>query len=67
MITFLKQPVHCYMINDRIYMTEKNVDSDVKHKHRNKRKKFYASVKEKSIKKKKLTFLNLTGFELATP
>ena len=23
MITFLEQPVHCYMINDRIYMTEK--------------------------------------------
>ena len=42
MITFLEQPVHCYMINDCIYMTEKNVDSDVKHKHRNKRKKFYA-------------------------
>ena len=30
---FLEQPVHCYIINDRSYMTENNVDSIVKHTH----------------------------------
>ena len=60
------------MINDRSYMTE-NDDSNVKHKHSNKRKKFYTWLKEKSKKKKKKINLfffyigHLTGFEPATP
>ena len=41
MVKFLEQPVHYNVINDRSYMAE-NVDSDVKHKHSNNRKKFYA-------------------------
>ena len=43
--------MHCHMINDRSYITE-NDDSNVKHKHSNKRKKFYTWLKEKSKKKK---------------
>ena len=33
--------MHCYMINDRSYMTE-NADRDVKHNQSKKKKKYYA-------------------------
>ena len=66
MITLLKQPVHCYMINDRIYMTEKMLivmlSTNTETRERN-----LCLSKRKINKKKQLTFLNLTGFELATP
>ena len=50
------------MMTDNIYMTENNVDCDVKRKHNNKRKQNYINSKEKKIEKKIYIFY-LTGFE----
>ena len=45
------------MMTDRSYKTENNVDSDVKHKHNNKRKQNYINELKKNKLEKKNIFL----------
>ena len=54
------------MMTDRSYKTENNVDSDVKHKHNNKRKQNYINQLKKN-KLEKFFFFYLTGFEPVPP